>query len=162
LAVRPVQSLIACTVQLYLYSPYWPYGLYRASVPVQGCPLPLPFSIEVSATLRDFRLPPGRKWDLRSFEILRGVHRHYVTDVSGQRICPIFKGQQIQGEWILHRLNWPLKMGTEFGPKRRQETYRSMLRKMPNERNLTHATSYLREMKVPGKTQHKTGSSRND
>ena len=34
-AVRPVQSLIACTVQLYLYSPYGPYGLYRASVPVQ-------------------------------------------------------------------------------------------------------------------------------
>ena len=35
LAVRPVQSLSACTVQLYLYSPYWPYGLYRTSVPVQ-------------------------------------------------------------------------------------------------------------------------------
>jgi len=35
LAVQPVQSLSACTVQLYLYSPYWPYGLYRASVPVQ-------------------------------------------------------------------------------------------------------------------------------
>ena len=35
LAVRPVQSLSACAVELYLYSPYWPYGLYRASVPVQ-------------------------------------------------------------------------------------------------------------------------------
>ena len=35
-AVRPVQSLSACTVQLYLYSPYGPYGLYRATVPVQG------------------------------------------------------------------------------------------------------------------------------
>jgi len=34
-AVRPVQSLSACTVQLYLYSPYVPYSLYRASVPVQ-------------------------------------------------------------------------------------------------------------------------------
>ena len=33
--VRPVQSLSACTVELYLYSPYGPYGLYRASVPVQ-------------------------------------------------------------------------------------------------------------------------------
>jgi hypothetical protein len=53
-AVRPVQSLSACTmvhftftfgheiVELYLYSPYGPYGLYRASVPVQGCTLPLP------------------------------------------------------------------------------------------------------------------------
>ena len=34
-AVRPVQSLSACTVQLHLYSPYGPYGLYGASVPVQ-------------------------------------------------------------------------------------------------------------------------------
>ena len=34
-AVRPVQSLSNCTVQLYLYSPYGPYGLYRVSVPVQ-------------------------------------------------------------------------------------------------------------------------------
>ena len=48
-AVRPVQSLSACTrmhftftfgherVELYLYSPYGPYGLYRTSVPVQRC-----------------------------------------------------------------------------------------------------------------------------
>jgi len=34
-AVRPVQSLSVCTVQIYLYSPYGPYGLYIASVPVQ-------------------------------------------------------------------------------------------------------------------------------
>ena len=33
--VRPVQNLSACKVELYLYSPYWPYDLYRASVPVQ-------------------------------------------------------------------------------------------------------------------------------
>ena len=48
-AVLPVQSLSAvqysytstplsaCTVQLYLYSPYGPYGLCRASVPVHYC-----------------------------------------------------------------------------------------------------------------------------
>jgi hypothetical protein len=29
------------SVELCLYSPYGPYGLYRASVPVQGWPLPL-------------------------------------------------------------------------------------------------------------------------
>ena len=34
-AVRPVQSISACTVEPYLYSPYRSYGLYRASVPVQ-------------------------------------------------------------------------------------------------------------------------------
>ena len=50
-AVRPVQSLSPCTrahftftLQLYLYSPYGPYGLYRASLPVQGGTLPLPYS----------------------------------------------------------------------------------------------------------------------
>jgi hypothetical protein len=36
-AVRPVQSLSACTVEIYLYSPYGAYGLYKASVPVQVC-----------------------------------------------------------------------------------------------------------------------------
>ena len=34
-AVRPVQTLSTCTVQLYLYSHYGPYGLCRPSVPVQ-------------------------------------------------------------------------------------------------------------------------------
>jgi len=34
-AVQPVQSLSVCTVELYLYSPCGPYGLYRALVPVQ-------------------------------------------------------------------------------------------------------------------------------
>jgi hypothetical protein len=33
-------------VELYLYS-YGPYGLYRASVPVQGCTLPLPFYVDL-------------------------------------------------------------------------------------------------------------------
>ena len=32
------------TVELYLYSPYGTYSLYRASVPVQGCTLPLPYN----------------------------------------------------------------------------------------------------------------------
>ena len=32
--------LSACTVELYLYSPYGSYGLYRASVPVQRCTVP--------------------------------------------------------------------------------------------------------------------------
>ena len=45
--VRPVQSLsavykVVLYLYLYLYSPYVPYGLYRASVPVQRCTLTLP------------------------------------------------------------------------------------------------------------------------
>jgi hypothetical protein len=34
-------------VELHLYSPYGPYGLYRASVPVQGCTLPLPLQRKI-------------------------------------------------------------------------------------------------------------------
>jgi len=44
-------------VELYLYSPYGPYGLYRASVPVKGCTLPftpLPFKIPCPRTASDF------------------------------------------------------------------------------------------------------------
>jgi len=33
--LKTTQSLSACTVQLNLYSPYGPYGLHSASVPVQ-------------------------------------------------------------------------------------------------------------------------------
>ena len=35
----------ALYLYLYLYSPYEPYGLYRASVPVQRCTLPLPIPL---------------------------------------------------------------------------------------------------------------------
>ena len=35
----------ALYLYLYLYSPYVPYGLYRASVPVQRCTLPLPLPL---------------------------------------------------------------------------------------------------------------------
>jgi len=37
---------------LYLYSPYGPYGLYRASVPVQQCTLPLPIPLLPLWTVR--------------------------------------------------------------------------------------------------------------
>ena len=36
----PSSAVVMKGVELYLYSPYGPYGLYRASVPVQGCTLP--------------------------------------------------------------------------------------------------------------------------
>ena len=37
LTPHPLQCRGHERVELYLYSPYGPYGLYRASVPVQGC-----------------------------------------------------------------------------------------------------------------------------
>jgi len=82
-ALRPVQSLSACTtvhftfsytstppmdrtactepqclyngalyLYLYLYSPYGPYSLYRASMPVQRCTLPLPLPLLPLWTVR--------------------------------------------------------------------------------------------------------------
>ena len=39
------QCLYNGALYLYLYSPYELYGLYRASVPVQGCTLPLPIPL---------------------------------------------------------------------------------------------------------------------
>jgi hypothetical protein len=51
-AIQPVQNLSACTVELYLYSPYGPYSLYRASVPVRGCTLPFttfPWTVGMSS-----------------------------------------------------------------------------------------------------------------
>jgi len=40
-------------VELYLYSPYGPYDLYRVSVPIQGCTLPFTF-LENPASFRLF------------------------------------------------------------------------------------------------------------
>jgi len=85
--VRPVQSLSACTrvhftftfgherVELYLYSPYGPYGLYRASVPVQVWPLPLLTQIQVLACVNTVKI-----YALAKFSILEflQVHRFSV------------------------------------------------------------------------------------
>jgi len=59
----PPMDRIACTdpqclykgalyLYLYLYSPYGPYGLYRASVPVQRCTVPLPIPLLPLWTVR--------------------------------------------------------------------------------------------------------------
>ena len=40
------------SVELYLYSPYGPCGLYRASVPVQGCTLPYLYVKNYVVTIR--------------------------------------------------------------------------------------------------------------
>jgi len=48
--------------------------------------------------MRDFKLPPRCKWDLRYSAISRSVEWQFVTDVSGQTFGPIFKGQAVQEE----------------------------------------------------------------
>jgi len=63
-------------VELYLYSPYGPYGLYRASVPVQGWPLPLPYRGVVGSYTVQFRnwLPKFRRNMIRCI-----LHWSYVV-----------------------------------------------------------------------------------
>jgi hypothetical protein len=52
------------TMELYLYSPYGPYGLYRASVPVQGCTLPyFTFKVRYLRNLKMYRLMTRAKAD---------------------------------------------------------------------------------------------------
>jgi len=46
-------------VEVYLYSPYGRYGLYRASVPVQGCTSPLPLR-HFYTVITNFRFLPTR------------------------------------------------------------------------------------------------------
>jgi len=48
-------------VELYIYSPYGPYGLYRASLPVQGCTLPLPLPGDCFVVLVSVLFNPLRK-----------------------------------------------------------------------------------------------------
>jgi len=70
----------ALYLYLYLYSPYGPYGLYRASVPVQGCTLPLPIPL----------LP---LWAVRPVQSLRActrVHFNFTytsTPSMGRTAC---------------------------------------------------------------------------
>ena len=69
LTFPPFYSRSHKTVELYLYCPYGPYGLYRASVPVQGCTLPLPYDQHnylaqnrlIDATLTDWYLKTETK-----------------------------------------------------------------------------------------------------
>jgi hypothetical protein len=63
------------TVELYLYSPYGPYGLYRASVPIQGCTLPLPYSRAI---------PLLSLWAVRLVQSLSAYTRVHFTSRHGQ------------------------------------------------------------------------------
>ena len=63
------------TVELYLYSPYGPYGLYRASVPVQGYTLSLGTVLHTGAAAMNTKR--GRKWLCRFFRIT--VHTNQTT-----------------------------------------------------------------------------------
>ena len=69
--------------------------------------------------MRDFRLPPWCRWDLRSSGILRSVEWQFCTDVSRQPIGPIFKGQDVQEESFILGLLQPWSWNRLGVPSRR-------------------------------------------
>ena len=81
--------------------------------------------------MRDFRLPPPSRRDLRSSGILRIVECYFCTDTSGRHIGPIIKGQEVKkSPWI----SWPLEMGPLCCPETSVQKYHSTLRNVPEER----------------------------
>jgi len=66
----------ALYLYLYLYTPYVPYGLYRASVPVQWCTLPLPKPL----------LPLCAIWSVQSLSACTMVHFTF-TYTSTHPMC---------------------------------------------------------------------------
>jgi len=86
-AVRPVQSLSACTLELYLYSPYGPYSLYRASVvPVQYSYTSTPPMGRTACTqpqcLYSTAIPLLPLWAVRPVQSLSACTRAYFTFTS--------------------------------------------------------------------------------
>jgi len=69
------------------------------------------------------KLPLQCKWNLSWFGILHSVDWQFPTDVSGQHIVPIFKGQA----------SWLLKMGLINYPETLVRNYHSMLCTIPKE-----------------------------
>jgi hypothetical protein len=52
-------------------------------------------SVNLVRHLRDFRFPSRSRRDLYSSGLLRSVEWQFFTDVSGQPIGPISKGQEM-------------------------------------------------------------------
>ena len=90
--VRPVQSLSACTIYLYLYSPYGPYGLYRASMPVQYSYTSTPTMDRTSCTepqcLYSIAIPLLPLWTVRPVQSLSACTRVHFTLLYRRICCP--------------------------------------------------------------------------
>ena len=93
-AVQSVQSLSACTVELYLYSLYGPYSLYRASVPVQYSYTSTPPTDRAVCTepqclySRAFPLIP--QWTVRPVQILSACRVHLnLYHPMGHKDCTL-------------------------------------------------------------------------
>jgi len=89
-AVWLVQSLSACTVQLYLFSPYGPYVLYSTSVPVQyiytSAPLKGRTACTQSQCLYSTAIPLLPLWAVRPVKCLSACTSVHFTFTFMQRV----------------------------------------------------------------------------
>ena len=99
-------------VCMYMYIYIYTHHLHSGELPASS-DSPESGRPECVVLLRDFRLQPRFSWGLRSSAMLRSVGWSLVTDVSGQNMHPIFKGQRVHSSWF----DWPLKMGQIFCPE---------------------------------------------
>jgi hypothetical protein len=68
-------------VELYLYSPYGPYGLYRASVPVQGCALPF-FYLRLVGHRKEIRNQDLLNWKQNAGRVKMYVNPYLTTNMK--------------------------------------------------------------------------------
>jgi hypothetical protein len=76
-------------VPLYLYSPYGPYGLYRTSVPVQGCTLPYLAEIQF-----EFLYPTNSKIKMCKTTVLRYRCEKWLLTLRKEQMR---EGDEVQG-----------------------------------------------------------------
>ena len=113
------------TVELYLYSPYGPYGLYRASMPVQGCTVPkcialfiittafFPFLVILTFKNRASYIYDGRTPTLQmlhfiyflSTNIGTEYFKHAAHSLFFSSKCRLFHNATFFGSCIIHNLH---------------------------------------------------------
>ena len=123
-AVRLVQSLSACTVQLYLYSLYGPCGLYRASVPVQYSSTSSPAMGRTASTdpqcLYSIAIPLLPLWAVRPVQGLSActvqlyLYSPQCLYSTAIPLLPLWALRPVQSLIACTRVHFTLPFTTEF------------------------------------------------
>ena len=80
------------------------------------------------SVMREFRLPPRSRWDLRSPRKLRSEQWQFLTNVSEQPNGFIFKSQKSK-----KKNSWPYKLGPTGCPETSVSSYHYTLRNFSEE-----------------------------
>ena len=77
----PSTAVVKERVELYLYSRYGPYGLYRASVPVQGCTLWVLY-LKTNIHFWSYLAHLFLKWEMFETKIVEKIKTHILCSVT--------------------------------------------------------------------------------